>query len=289
MARPDSDRAPAAPPPPPAAPAAGRPTQGWLHRLDASGVLLILLLVCVAASLPALRGSGRDIDWSATLLRKFHEFFPPDFSDWRLIVSTMGETFQIAVLATCFATLLSLPLAAAGSRSIAPRWVVLPTRFLMNAIRTVPSLVYALLAVAFVGANSLAGVLALTFYSMGYLGKFFSDAFESVDADVARGLKAIGASPVQAFQHGLWPHARPLVWSHVLWMLEYNVRSAAIIGYVGAGGVGVLLQAYQEHYRWERFGAVLCVILVLVVVLDFFGEWIRSRVARRLGTRPLAS
>jgi phosphonate transport system permease protein len=159
---------------------------------------------------------------------------------------------------------LSIPLAAAGSRSIAPMWVVRPVRFLMNGIRTVPSLIYALLAVAFVGANSLAGVLALTAYSMGYLGKFFSDAFESVDGDVARGLKAIGASPLQAFQHGLWPHARPLILSHVLWMLEYNLRSAAIIGYVGAGGVGVVL-------------------------LDALGEWVRGRVSRRLGGRPLAS
>jgi phosphonate transport system permease protein len=257
--------------------------------LDATGVALILLGLALFFSLPALRGSGREIDLWANFVRKLHDFFPPDFSDWRLIAETMGETFQIAVLATCFATILSIPIAAAGSRAIAPFWMVTITRFLMNSIRTVPSLVYALIAVAVVGANTLAGVIALTLYSMGYLGKFFSDAFQSVDADVARALKAIGASPIQAFQHGLWPHARPLIWSHVLWMLEYNVRSAAIIGYVGAGGVGVLLQAYQEHYRWERFSAVLVVILGLVVLLDLLGEWIRSRVVKRLGGKPLAS
>lgn len=266
----------------------GRPPGGsWWHRLDAGTLTLVLLGLALVGSLPALRGSGRELDLLGNLARKIDDFFPPDFTDFTLIVSAMGETFQVAVLATCFATLLSIPLAAAGSRSIAPIWLYLPTRFLMNAVRTVPSLVYALVAVAIVGANSLAGVIALTCYSAGYLGKFFSDAFESVDADVARGLKAIGASPLQAFQHGLWPHARPLVWSHVLWMLEYNLRSAAIIGYVGAGGVGVLLQAYQEHYRWERFSAVLCVILALVVILDLLGGWIRSKVVRRLGSKPI--
>ena len=81
---------------------------------------------------------------------------------------------------------------------------------LMNCIRTIPSLIWALIAVAVVGPYPLAGVLGLSFYSLGYLGKFFSDAFESVDLEVARGLRAIGAGRIQAFQHGLWPNTRPL-------------------------------------------------------------------------------
>jgi phosphonate transport system permease protein len=124
----------------------------------------------------------------------------------------------------------------------------------MNGIRTIPSLIWALIAVAIVGANPLAGVIALTFYSIGYLGKFFSDAFESVDMDVARALRALGARRIQAFQFGVWPHARPLVWSYSLWMLEYNIRSAAIIGYVGAGGLGMLIHTYMEYYELAKFG-----------------------------------
>ena len=145
-----------------------------------------------------------------------------------------------------------------------------------------PSLIWALIGVAIVGANPLAGVIGLTFYSVGYLGKFFSDAFESVDLEVARGLRAIGASRLQAFQHGVWPHAKPLVWSYVLWMIEYNLRSAAIIGYVGAGGLGVQLAGYQEYYQWEKFATVLLFILLLVTTLDVLGEWIRSRITRKL-------
>ena len=119
--------------------------------------------------------------------------------------------------------------------------------------------------------------------TIGYLGKFFSDAFESVDLEVARGLRAIGAGRIQAFQHGLWPNARPLVWSYSLWMLEYNIRSASIVGYVGAGGVGVLLHIYQEYYQWDRFAAVLIFILGLVTVLTSLenGSGGRSRRAFR--------
>ena len=184
-------------------------------------------------------------------------------------------------MATLFSIVLSLPLAAAGARTLAPRGLVLVVRLMMNAIRTIPSLVWALIAVAIVGANPLAGVIALTFYSMGYLGKFFSDAFESVDLTTERALRASGASRIQSFQYGLWPNVRPLVWSYALWMLEYNIRSAAIIGFVGAGGIGLQLHTYQEYYQWDRFATVLLMILLLVSLLDFVGERVRRQITRK--------
>jgi phosphonate transport system permease protein len=136
-----------------------------------------------------------------------------------------------------------------------------------------------LLAVAVIGANPLAGVCALTLYSLGYLGKFYSDAFESIDPGVAEALRAAGADPVQVFQYGVWPHAKPAIWSQTLWMLEYNIRSATIIGYVGAGGIGSWLHAYQEFYQWQKFCAVLCCILVIVLALDFTGALVRKHFA----------
>jgi phosphonate transport system permease protein len=199
------------------------------------------------------------------------------------------ETFQIAVIATLFAAALSLPLALAGARTIAPRPLVWLSRASMNAVRTLPSLVWALLAVAVVGANPLAGVAALTFYSIGYLGKFFSDAFESADVKVAAGLRALGAHRIQAFQYGLWPQTRPLLWSQVLWMLEYNIRSAAIVGYVGAGGIGVQLHAYQEYYQWDRFATVLLCILAVVTLLDLLGERLRAAITGRGPGESLAA
>jgi phosphonate transport system permease protein len=182
-------------------------------------------------------------------------------------------------MATFFAVVLALPLAVAGAQNTAPRWLNLLTRMILNVIRTLPSLIWALLAVAVVGPNTLAGVIGLTFYSIGYLGKFFSDAFESVDTNVSDGLRQIGADRVQAFQYGLLPQVKPLILSHVLWMLEYNIRSASIIGYVGAGGIGLLLHSFQEYGHWDKFSTVLIVILALVTILDFFGEWLRKKIA----------
>lgn len=255
----------------------------WHSRVNVASVSLVLFILLVAASVGVLGGSGRQLDYWANLTRFLGRFFPPDFSVLGDAFAALAETIQIAAMATLFAIILSLPVAVAGARTLAPAWMVFCTRMLMNAIRTIPSLVWALIAVAIVGANPLAGVIALTFYSMGYLGKFYSDAFESVDVEVARALRALGAGTVQTFQYGLWPNARPLVWSYSLWMLEYNIRSAAIIGYVGAGGIGLQLHTYQEYYQWDRFATVLLMILVLVSLLDFLGERVRRQITRRSG------
>lgn len=255
-------------------------------RLTAGRVTLILLALGVAFSWPAMQGSGRDLDHLANLRRFLSQFLPPDFSVSGVALTALLETARIAVMATFWATLLAIPLGAAAARNVAPRWLVRLTRFLLNGIRSLPSLVWALLAVAVVGANSLAGVIALTAYSLGYLGKFFSDAFESVDRGVPEALTCAGAHRVQAFQYGLWPEARPLILSHILWMIEYNIRSAAIIGYVGAGGIGLHLHAYQEFQQWDKFAAVLCWILLIVILLDFAGERLRHDLTRRFASSP---
>ncbi len=254
------------------------PVLTWRERFTAFRATLLLFAIAVVFSLPALSGSGRDLDYIENLRRFAAKFFPPDLSILPQIFSALGETVQIAIMATVFAAIVALPLAIGGSRTIAPRWLNLVVRMILNVIRTLPSLIWALLAVAIVGPNTLAGVVGLTFYSIGYLGKFFSDAFESIDTEVPDGLRMSGADAVQAFQYGLLPQVKPLIASHVLWMLEYNIRSAAIIGYVGAGGIGLMLHTYQEFGQWDRFATVLLVILVLVTTLDFFGEWLRKRI-----------
>ncbi len=254
------------------------PKLSWRERFTAFRLTLVLFAIAILISLPAMTGSGRDLDYFENLRRFASQFFPPDFSVTPQILSALGETIQIAVMATFFAGIIALPLAIAGSQNIAPRWMNVSTRMVLNVIRTLPSLIWALLAVAVVGPNPLAGVVGLTFYSIGYLGKFFSDAFESIDAEVPDGLKLSGASAIQAFQYGLLPQVKPLILSHILWMLEYNIRSAAIVGYVGAGGVGLLLHTYQEYGQWNRFATVLIFILALVTILDFFGEWLRKKI-----------
>jgi phosphonate transport system permease protein len=261
-----------APPPPP-----------WQRHWSLGRISFALFLLLVLASLPVLQGSGRGLNPFEQLGRFTGQFFPPDLSVLPVVLAALWETVQIAAVATLAGVLLSILTGFAAARGIAPRWLVFATRLLLNGIRTLPSLIWALLAVAMLGANSLAGVVALSFYSMGYLGKFFSEAFESLDLEGLRGLRQLGASRLQAFQYGLWPVVRPLVWSHTLWMLEYNIRSASIIGYVGAGGIGLQLLRYQEFGQWDRFATVLLCILVIVIGLDLLSGWVRRQIMDEAG------
>lgn len=260
----------------------------WYQRLNLINITVLIFLVGVIYSLGVLRGSGREIDYLDALLIFVGRFFPPDFSILDQIRASFLETMQIAITATFFSIILSFILAIGAAQNIAPGWLVTTIRMILNLARTLPSLIWALLAVAVVGANPLAGVIGVTFYSIGYLGKFFSEAFESVDLEVARSLQTIGAGRLQAFQYGLWPNAKPLVLSYSLWMLEYNIRSSSIVGYVGAGGIGLQLHLYQELGQWDRFATVLLCILVLVSLLDLLGEAIRRRITRGFNAAPIA-
>ncbi|MBN8554294.1 MAG: phosphonate ABC transporter, permease protein PhnE [Deltaproteobacteria bacterium] len=219
----------------------------------------------------------RELNYFENGVRFLKRFFPPDFSIWRTVLESFLETLRIAILATLLAIIFSIPIAFCGSRLHRNAWLRYLIRFSLNAIRTIPSLIWALLAVALVGPHPLAGVIALSFYSLGYLGKFFIDALNAVDLNIARHLRATGAHNIQAFQYGIFASVKPVIVSHSLWMLEYNIRSASIIGYVGAGGLGTLLHQYQEYYQWNRFCTVLIVIFIVVLLLDAANEIYRKK------------
>jgi phosphonate transport system permease protein len=230
-------------------------------------MLLLVLAGLFALSTPAWEGSGRDISHWDNFLRFLGRFFPPDFSDHEELLQGLIETAQVGFLATAFASVISLFLALVGGP-----WVPKPARaavlLVLASIRSIPSLVWAVIAVAVVGPNPRAGVLALALYSIGYLGKFLTDDFASLDLSLMRTYQRWGLHPLFAFFFGFWPQLRKLYGAHCLWMLEYNIRSAAIIGYVGAGGLGLRLHAYQEYGQWNRFGAVLLIILGIVLCFE---------------------
>ncbi|MBI5940845.1 MAG: phosphonate ABC transporter, permease protein PhnE [Caulobacterales bacterium] len=252
-----------------------RERPGW-RRLDGVdwSMVIFVALVCMAAT--GIRGSGRNLDYWANFTVFVGRFLPPDWSVLPDVGWAMLETARIALVATAVAAVASLPLALAASRTVSPWWIAIPARLLLNAVRSVPALVWAVLAVAITGPNALAGCLALSGYSAGYLAKFFSESIDATDQWPARSLRAMDANAIQAFRWGTWPQLRTQLASHGLWMLEYNLRSAAIVGYVGAGGVGLLLQTYQEYGDWDRFGVVLIAILVLVTIIDWAGQRVRQ-------------
>ena len=200
---------------------------------------------------------------------------------WSTLLFALVETLQMAFLGTVIGVLLSWPLAALAAKNIGPRLLRRPMRVFLNAVRTVPSLIWALLFVAAVGLGSFAGVLALIAYSVGYLTKFFYEAFEGVEPGPPDALGEIGASGLQRFLHAIWPAARPAVLSSSLFMLEYNVRAASVLGVVDAGGIGFYMKQYIDFRSFPALLACLLMILAIVLVFDAISSRVRAGLLAR--------
>ena len=173
-----------------------------------------------------------------------------------------------------------MPLSALAAKNVGPRVICQITRFILNAVRTVPSIIWALLFVAAVGLGPLAGILALVAYSIGYLSKFFYEAFELVDPAPPQALKEIGANGLQRFRFAVWPQAVAAVLSSGLFMFEYNIRAASILGIVDAGGIGFYLKQYIDYRFFPAVTAGLLMILVLVLAFDWLSSKIRNKLLR---------
>ena len=203
---------------------------------------------------------------------------------WKVLFFSLIETIQMAILGTFVGIFLSLPMAVMASRQTSPWLIRVPTRFLLNLVRTIPSIFWGLIFVAFVGLGPLAGVFALAAYSIGYLTKFFYEGLEDVDSRAGAALRSLGATRLQVFTQAVFPAARPVLVAACLFVFEYNIRSASVLGVVGAGGIGQDLMYYIEWRDFTSAAAGLAMILVVVVFLDSMSEWWRRRLVKDRGT-----
>ncbi|GAA4260970.1 phosphonate ABC transporter, permease protein PhnE [Dietzia aurantiaca] len=217
-------------------------------------------------------------DGAANMGEYLARLFPPDFSQFPLIVELLVETLQMAIVGTVLGSFLSLFIAFGAASNIAPRWLYYPCRWTMNIIRSVPDLVLALMFVSAVGLGPFAGILAMTLGSLGSIGKIFAEAMESVDRGPVIAMEAVGASKRQIIQYAVLPQAMPLLTSYTLLMFEGNVRGATILGLVGAGGIGLELTTAMNRYEYGHLSAMVLCIIVLVTVIDQASALIRKRI-----------
>lgn len=256
----------------------GSASKLWTYALILSAVGALYLYSFFALGIDEVSGSQA---LHGTMLF-LQSLFPTTFGEitalpWEALAWGLLETLQMALLGTTAGIIIAWPLAALAAHNTGPRLVRGIVRGILNVIRTVPSLIWALLCVAAVGIGSFAGVLALTAYSIGYLSKFFYEAFESVESGAPNALREMGASSLQSFLHAVWPAARPAVLSSSFFMFEYNVRAASVLGVVGAGGIGFYIREYIEFRYFPAVTASL--LLILVVVLGL--EWVSLQLKRR--------
>ena len=169
----------------------------------------------------------------------------------------------------------AIPFGLICSANISPIWVTQPVRRLMDLLRSVNEMVFAMLFIAAVGLGPFAGVLALSLHTLGTLSKLFSETVEAIDPQPVEGIRATGAMPIEEITYGIIPQVIPLWISYSLYRFEANVRSASVIGMVGAGGIGMLLWDAIRSFDYAKTAAIILVIVVVVSVLDFASSRVR--------------
>lgn len=204
------------------------------------------------------------------------DFFPPDFRYWETYLAEMIITVQIALWGTVLAIICSIPLGILCSENIAPWWICQPVRRLMDAFRSINEMVFAMLFVVAVGLGPFAGVMALFIGTTGVLAKLFAEAVEAIDGGPVEGVRATGASALQEVIYGVIPQVLPLWISYALYRFESNVRSATVVGMVGAGGIGVTLWEAIRGFQLAQTCAILLIIIVVVSLIDIVSQRLRK-------------
>lgn len=213
---------------------------------------------------------------SANMAEYVAEFFPPNFTDWRIHVSEMLVTVHIAVWGTLLALVCAVPFGLLCSSNITPPWIHQPVRRLMDAARAINEMVFAMLFIVAVGLGPFAGVLALWVHTTGILAKLFSEAVEAIDPQPVEGIRATGANALEEIVYGVIPQVMPLWVSYTLYRFESNVRSASVVGMVGAGGIGVTLYDVIRSFDYAQTCAVMLIIIAFVTAIDLMSARIRK-------------
>ena len=214
---------------------------------------------------------------SGNMAKYASEFFPPDFRDWEIYLKEMITTMHIAVWGTVLAIICAVPFGLLSSSNIVPAWVYQPVRRIMDACRAINEMVFAMLFIVAVGLGPFAGVLALWIHTTGTLAKLFSEAVEAIDPRPVEGVRATGALAIEEIVFGVIPQVMPLWISYSLYRFESNVRSASVVGMVGAGGIGVVLYEVIRGFQYAQTCAVLLIIILFVTTIDLLSATIRKR------------
>jgi len=209
----------------------------------------------------------------------FARMWPIDFAYYPISVhDAMIETLNIATIGTLVTLIFALPLALMNaSNVVASPWSHWIARFFLVSSRSVNSLVWALLFVAIFGPGVIAGVLAIAFRSVGFVGKLLGEAIEEINMGPIEALRATGASWMSVLLKGYWPQILPAFFSIVLFRWDINVRESAVLGLVGAGGIGVVLNDAMNLFEWQRVAMALLAIFVVVVAAEVVVVNIRKR------------
>ena len=256
---------------------------GQSVRRRRSRAPLIIVLLALAIWL-SLRMTGFDI---AVVIHKFSKMldllakiFQPNWEFFPKVISPLIDTIKMSVLGTVIGCVLALPVAILSSSNINRSLPLVSFfRFILALIRTLPTLIIALVCALIFSLGTFSGTVAIAIFTFGIVAKMLFESIETIDMGPFEAMEALGANKFQAFWSACVPQILPVYLSHSLYCFEMNIRASAILGYVGAGGLGITINERIGWRDYNSLGMVLLSLFVVVVAIDFFSEYLRKKLS----------
>ena len=244
----------------------------------------LIAAILVAVVWASILLTGFDI---GIIIKRGHQFtyilariFHPNFSYFNKVVGPLMDTIKMSILGSVLGATLALPFAVVASTNINKNgFVVSLCRFLLNIIRTLPTLVIAKFAALIFGLGTFAGTVAITVFTFGVVSKMMYEAIETIDMGAFEAMESAGGDKFQSFRTACFPQILPTYLSYCLYSLEMNIRAAAILGYVGAGGLGLLINERIGWRDYEGLGMVLLALFVVVFIIENTSQYLRRKLS----------
>ena len=196
------------------------------------------------------------------------------------ILYLLLETLCIAFLGTLVGAVLAVPFAFLGATNIVPVPIAIFFRTVVMAIRTIPAFVYGLMFIRVTGPGPFAGLLTMSICSIGMISKMFIESIEDLDPKILESLDAAGCTTFQKIRYGIIPQISADFASTLIYRFDMNLRDTTVLGLVGAGGIGAPLVFAMNYYKWNQAGAILLGLIVLILIIEWFSNKLRNRLAR---------
>jgi phosphonate transport system permease protein len=263
----------AAPPDRPAHAAAARAPFAAHPGARVAGVLVLAYLAYTVAQL--------DLSWKRLVIglgearHLLGQMLPPDFHRWQLLLQGVGESLQIAVIATVLGIAVSLPFGFLAARNLMPVWINAPTRLVIALCRSFHPVIVAILFVKAIGFGPAPGILALAVASIGFVAKLFAEAIEEISLKQVEAVRSSGAGFLNVVAFGVLPQVNARFVGFSLYQLDSNVRNSTMVGIVGAGGIGGTLFTAFQRFDYAFVCALLLSIIALVMLAELFSQALR--------------
>ncbi len=253
-----------------------KPSRNWALWISSVGFLAAMTLWSAHGIGFSLSELVCNITGGSRLLQ---ESWPPDFAFLPRLIGPFMETIYIAIVGTVVGGILAVPVAVLAARNLTLGPLVwFADRNFMNVLRTLPDLFWAMLFATAVGFGPVAGALALSVFTIAVVSKLWSESLEAIDMGLPEAVRAVGGRWSQMVRFGALPQATAHYVSYVLYAFELNVRASMVLGLVGAGGIGMILETQRANFEYERVTLIILAVLVAVLIIEQISEFIRKRV-----------